>query len=106
MVADIVADMKVDKVVDKKKERNKKKKWPTWSWTWWPRWRKTRWPILRWTRWPTSTSTLTTSNDINIDIQFGERIGHRGWENGPKLFDPKLTRLADLLSFASLLYKI
>ena len=36
MVADIVADMKVDKVVDKKKERNKKKKWPTWSWTWWP----------------------------------------------------------------------
>ena len=89
MVADIVADMKVDKVVDKKKERNKKKKWPTWSWTWWPRWRKTRWPILRWTRWPTSTSTLTTSNDINIDIQFGERIGHRGWENGPKLFRPE-----------------
>ena len=45
MVADIVADMKVEKVVDKKKERNKKKKWPTWSWTWWPRWRKTRWPL-------------------------------------------------------------
>ena len=31
--------------------------------------------------------------------QFGERVGHEGW-----FFDPMLTRLACLLSFASLLY--
>ena len=40
--------------------------------------------------------------DINMEIQFGERVSHGGWLIGPKLFDPKLTRLAHLLSFASL----
>ena len=39
---------------------------------------------------------------INMEIRFGERVGHGGWLIGPKLFDPKLTRLAHLLSFASL----
>ena len=24
--------------------------------------------------------------DINIEIQFGERVGHRGWLIGPKFF--------------------
>ena len=33
------------------------------------------------------------------------RVGHWVWLIGPKLFDPKLTRLAHLLSCASLLYK-
>ena len=27
--------------------------------------------------------------DINIEIQFGERVGHGGWLIGPKLFRPK-----------------
>ena len=27
--------------------------------------------------------------DINMEIQFGERVGHMGWLIGPKLFDPK-----------------
>ena len=27
--------------------------------------------------------------DINIEIQFGERVGHRGWLIGPKLFRPE-----------------
>ena len=39
---------------------------------------------------------------INMEILFGERVGHGDWLIGPKLFDPKLTRLAHLLSFASL----
>ena len=29
--------------------------------------------------------------DINMEIQFGERVGYGGWLIGPKLFDPKLT---------------
>ena len=37
--------------------------------------------------------------DINMEIQFGERVSHRCWLIGP---DPKLTRHAHLLSFASL----
>ena len=41
----------------------------------------------------------------DMEIQFGERVGHGGWLIGPKLLDPKLTRFAHLLSFASLLYK-
>ena len=44
--------------------------------------------------------------DINIEIQFVERVAHGGWLIGPKLCRPKLTRLAHLLSFASLLYLI
>ena len=43
--------------------------------------------------------------NINMEIKFGERVGHGGWLIGPKLLDPKLTRFAHLLSFASLLYK-
>ena len=27
--------------------------------------------------------------DINMEIQFGERVGHGGWLIGPKLFRPK-----------------
>ena len=27
--------------------------------------------------------------DINMEIQFGERIYHRGWLIGPKLFQPQ-----------------
>ena len=27
--------------------------------------------------------------DINMEIQFGERGGHKGWLIGPKLFRPK-----------------
>ena len=27
--------------------------------------------------------------DIDMEIQFGERVGHGGWLIGPKLFDPK-----------------
>ena len=42
--------------------------------------------------------------NINMEIKFGERVGHGGWLIGPKLLDPKLTRFAHLLSFASLLY--
>ena len=34
--------------------------------------------------------------DINMEIQFGERVGHRDWLIGPKLFS-KLTRLSDPL---------
>ena len=41
--------------------------------------------------------------DINMEIQFGERVGHGGWLIGPKLFDPKLTQLACLPDFVSLL---
>ena len=40
--------------------------------------------------------------DINMEIQFGERVGHRGWLIGPKLFFTP-NQLAHLLSFASLL---
>ena len=39
--------------------------------------------------------------NINMEIHFGERVGHRGWLIWPKLFYPRLTRLACLLSFAS-----
>ena len=44
--------------------------------------------------------------NINMEIQFGKRVGHGGWLIGPKLFDPKLTRLAHLLSFASSFYTL
>ena len=27
--------------------------------------------------------------NINIEIQFGERVGHGGWFIGPKLFRPE-----------------
>ena len=27
--------------------------------------------------------------DVNMEIHFGERVGHRGWLIGPKLFRPK-----------------
>ena len=27
--------------------------------------------------------------DVNIEIQFGERVGHGGWLIGPKLFRPE-----------------
>ena len=27
--------------------------------------------------------------DINMEIQFGERVGHGGWLIGPKLFQSK-----------------
>ena len=27
--------------------------------------------------------------DINMEIQFGERVGHGGWLIGPKLFQPE-----------------
>ena len=27
--------------------------------------------------------------DINMGIQFGERVGHGGWLIGPKLFRPE-----------------
>ena len=27
--------------------------------------------------------------DINMEIQFGERVGHGGWSIGPKLFRPE-----------------
>ena len=27
--------------------------------------------------------------DINMEIQFGERVGHGGWLIGPKLFRPE-----------------
>ena len=27
--------------------------------------------------------------NIDVEIQFGERVGHGGWLIGPKLFDPK-----------------
>ena len=40
--------------------------------------------------------------DINMEIQLDERLGHGDWLIWPKLFRPKLTRLACLLSFASL----
>ena len=33
-----------------------------------------------------------------MGIKFGERVGHGGWLIGPKLIDPKLTRLVHLLS--------
>ena len=48
---------------------------------------------------------INTNIDINInmEIQLGKRDGHRGWLIGPKLFDPKLTQLACLLNFVSLL---
>ena len=29
--------------------------------------------------------------DIDMEIQFGERVGHRGWLIGPKLFGPKVS---------------
>ena len=36
----VVADMDVDKVADMvANKKRKRKKWPTWSWTWWPTWR-------------------------------------------------------------------
>ena len=40
--------------------------------------------------------------NISMEIQFGERVGHKGWLIRPKIFDQKLTRLACLLSFVSL----
>ena len=29
--------------------------------------------------------------DINMEIQFGERVGHWGWLVGPKLFQPEVS---------------
>ena len=48
--------------------------------------------------------TIDIATDINMEIQFGERVGHGGWLIGRTHFSyPKLNRLAHLLSFASLL---
>ena len=33
--------------------------------------------------------TIDIATDINMEIQFGERVGHGGWLIGPKLFRPK-----------------
>ena len=44
--------------------------------------------------------------NINIDMEIQLRVGHGGWLIGPKPFLPEaFTRLAYLLSFASLLRK-
>ena len=37
--------------------RKKKKIWPTWSWTWWP----------------------TKEIDIDMEVQFGDVVGHGSW---------------------------
>ena len=43
--------------------------------------------------------------DINIEIQYGERVGHRVWLIGPKLFRPKAypacasSKLCELIPF-------
>ena len=42
--------------------------------------------------------------NINMEIQFGERVGHGGWLIGPKLFWPKAIPVAFILSFASLFH--
>ena len=45
--------------------------------------------------------------DINMEIQFGERVGHGGWLIGPKLFRPEAyPACASPLSFAKLLTKL
>ena len=33
--------------------------------------------------------TIDIATDINMEIQFGERVGHGGWLIGPKLFRPE-----------------
>ena len=38
--------------------------------------------------------------------QFGERVGHRGWLSGPKLFRPEAYPTCGFLSFASLFYLV
>ena len=39
--------------------------------------------------------------DIDMEIQFGERVGHGGWLIGPKLFDPACasSQLCEFFSF-------
>ena len=32
---------------------------------------------------------MVADSDINMEIQFGERVGHGGWLIGPKLFRPE-----------------
>ena len=32
---------------------------------------------------------MMAGKNNNIEIQFGERVGHEGWLIGPKLFDPE-----------------
>ena len=46
---------------------------------------------------------INNNIDIDMKIQFCERVCHGGQLIGPKLIEPNLTRLAHLLSFASFL---
>ena len=39
--------------------------------------------------------------DINMEIRFGERVGHGGWLIGPNLFRPKACPAFACSSFAS-----
>ena len=63
MEVHMLADMEVDKEADWAADKNKKKKRQTWSWT---------------------------STSINMEVQFGKRVGQGGWLIGSKLFWPNL----------------
>ena len=62
---------------------DKKKCWPTWRKTR----RQTRWPTWWPIWWPTKKNDIDI--DINMEIQFGKRVGHGGWLVWPKLLRPK-----------------
>ena len=38
---------------------------------------------------------------INMEIQFGERVGHRDWLSGTKLFRPEACASSKLCEFSS-----
>ena len=65
MVADKEMDMVTDMALDKKKKSNNN--WPTWSWTWLPT-MKTK-----------NMDDMVIDININMEIQFGERVGHGDW---------------------------
>ena len=44
--------------------------------------------------------------DINIEIQFGERVGHGGWLIGPKLFRPKAYLICVSSKLSELIFQL